>query len=105
MSRGVADGYHQGLDCRKRTSLGKRLLRFQEPKLPYRQNEPEEYAASAVSQLRRDRRSAIAVQVGEKGAVPQFIPRQSGCDERVNQDEKTRLDSGMIVAISNFCNA
>jgi DNA invertase Pin-like site-specific DNA recombinase len=33
------------------------------------------------------------------------IPRQSGCDERVNQDEKTRLDFGMIVAISNFCNA
>ena len=33
------------------------------------------------------------------------IPRQSGCDERVNQDEKTRLDFGMIVAISDFCNA
>jgi hypothetical protein len=33
------------------------------------------------------------------------IPRQSGCDERVNQDEKARLDFGMIVAISDFCNA
>ena len=33
------------------------------------------------------------------------IPRQSGCDERVNQDESARLDFGMIVAISGFCNA
>jgi hypothetical protein len=33
------------------------------------------------------------------------IQRQSGCDERVNQDEKTRLDFGMIVAIFGFCNA
>jgi type I restriction enzyme R subunit len=33
------------------------------------------------------------------------IPRQSGCDERVNQDESARLAFGMIVAISGFCNA
>ena len=33
------------------------------------------------------------------------IQRQSGCDERVNQDEIARLDFGMIVAISDFCNA
>ena len=33
------------------------------------------------------------------------IRRQSGCDERVNQDEKTRLDFAMIVAIFGFCNA
>ncbi len=35
----------------------------------------------------------------------QGIPRQSGCDKRVNQDEIARLDFGMIVAISGFCNA
>jgi hypothetical protein len=33
------------------------------------------------------------------------IPRQSGCDERDNQDEIARLDFGMIVAIFGFCNA
>jgi hypothetical protein len=33
------------------------------------------------------------------------IARQSGCDERVNQDEIARLDFGMIVAIFGFCNA
>ena len=33
------------------------------------------------------------------------IQRQSGCDERDNQDEKARLDFGMIVAISVLCNA
>ena len=33
------------------------------------------------------------------------IQRQSGCDERVNQDEKARLDFGMIVAIYALCNA
>jgi transposase InsO family protein len=33
------------------------------------------------------------------------IQRQSGCDERDNQDEIARLDFGMIVAISGFCNA
>lgn len=32
------------------------------------------------------------------------IRRQSGCDERDNQHEKPRLDFGMIVAISSFCN-
>ena len=33
------------------------------------------------------------------------IPLQLGCDERVNQDEKARLDFVMIVAISELCNA
>jgi hypothetical protein len=33
------------------------------------------------------------------------IQRQSGCDERDNQDEIARLDFGMIVAIFGFCNA
>ena len=33
------------------------------------------------------------------------IQRQSGCDERDNQDEIARLDYGMIVAIFGFCNA
>jgi hypothetical protein len=33
------------------------------------------------------------------------IPRQSGCDERDNQDEMARLDFGMIVAVFRFCNA
>jgi hypothetical protein len=33
------------------------------------------------------------------------IQRQSGCDERDNQDENARLDFGMIVAIFGFCNA
>jgi hypothetical protein len=33
------------------------------------------------------------------------IQRQSGCDERDNQDEIARLNFGMIVAIFGFCNA
>jgi hypothetical protein len=37
-------------------------------------------------------------------AIP-VIQRQSGCDERDNQDEIARLDFGMIVAIFGFCNA
>ena len=34
-----------------------------------------------------------------------IIQRQSGCDERVNQYEKARLDFVMIVGISVLCNA
>jgi hypothetical protein len=39
------------------------------------------------------------------GKAHPSIQRQSGCDERDNQDEKARLDFGMIVAISVLCNA
>ncbi len=40
-----------------------------------------------------------------KNASDKGIQRQSGCDERDNQDEIARLDFGMIVAIFGFCNA
>jgi hypothetical protein len=44
--------------------------------------------------------------LGKKARRCRFpIARQSGCDERVNQDEIARLDFGMIVAIFGFCNA
>ena len=49
----------------------------------------------------QDLRRAANFAVGSSPA----IPRQSGCDERVNQDESARLAFGMIVAISGFCNA
>jgi hypothetical protein len=42
---------------------------------------------------------------GRRRAIFRPIPRQSGCDERVIQDEMPRLDLGLIVAISGFCNA
>jgi outer membrane protein OmpA-like peptidoglycan-associated protein len=45
------------------------------------------------------------VQTPGSKEVARFIQRQSGCDERDNQDEIARLDFGMIVAISGFCNA
>ena len=38
-------------------------------------------------------------------ATRRTIQRQSGCDERDNQDEKARLDFVMIVSISVLCNA
>jgi len=47
------------------------------------------------------------VLIRERGLLTLWpgIQRQSGCDERDNQDEIARLDFGMIVAIFGFCNA
>jgi len=45
------------------------------------------------------------LEVSDARRLRQLIARQSGCDERDNQDEIARLDFGMIVAIFGFCNA
>jgi hypothetical protein len=44
-------------------------------------------------------------QSSQKNSGAQTTVTQSGCDERVIQDEMPRLDLGLIVAISGFCNA
>jgi type I restriction enzyme R subunit len=56
----------------------------------------EDEAESEQERLKR-RWASVEALVG--------IQRQSGCDERDNQDEIARLDFGMIVAIFGFCNA
>jgi hypothetical protein len=55
------------------------------------------------------RKQCLSRQAAGNGVIRRaalmHIQRQSGCDERDNQDEIARLDFGMIVAISGFCNA
>ena len=62
---------------------------------------PLSAALASADGNRPDPRAVESVTPGEA----RFIQRQSGCDERDNQDEIARLNFGMIVAIFGFCNA
>jgi type I restriction enzyme R subunit len=96
ISRAVADGATVPIYYESRLARIE-LDEDEKPKIDAEIAELTEDEAESEQERLKRRWASVEALVG--------IQRQSGCDERDNQDEIARLDFGMIVAIFGFCNA